>query len=82
MRSKENICQHCRRQRTVATLSSNAYTHQTHAFLSDSFISNARLKLAKNQANAKKHPEAELLLFENYSPSSSRHHRKIIRLGY
>ena len=29
-----------------------------------------RLKLAKNQANAKQHPEAELLLFENYTHSS------------
>ena len=29
----------------------------------------ARLKLAKNQAKAKQHPEAELLLFENYSLS-------------
>ena len=34
------------------------------------FISNARLKLAKNLANAKQDPEAELLLFENYSNSS------------
>ena len=34
-------------------------------------ISNARLKLAKNQANAKQQPEAELLLFENYSHTSS-----------
>ena len=34
-------------------------------------MSNTRLKLAKNQANAKQHPEAELLLFENYSLSSS-----------
>ena len=33
------------------------------------FISNTRLKLAKNQATAKQ-PEAELLLFENYSLSS------------
>ena len=32
---------------------------------------NARLKLAKNQAKAKQHPEAELLLFENFSLSSS-----------
>ena len=30
------------------------------------FISNARLKLAKNQANAKQHSENERLLFENY----------------
>ena len=35
------------------------------------FITNARLKLAKNQANAEQHPDAELLLFENYSLSSS-----------
>ena len=34
-------------------------------------ISNARLKLAENQAKTKQHPEAELLLFENYSLSSS-----------
>ena len=32
--------------------------------------SNTRLKLAKNQAEAKQHPEAELLLFENHSLSS------------
>ena len=40
-------------------------------FKSNTFISNARLKLAKNQANAKEDPEAELLLFENYLRSSS-----------
>ena len=34
-------------------------------------MSNAKLKLAKNEANAKQHPEAKLLLFENYSHSSS-----------
>ena len=28
------------------------------------FLSNARLKLTESQANAKQHPEAELLLFE------------------
>ena len=43
----------------------------TPFFISDTFKSNARLKLAKNQANAKQHPEAELLLFEIYSHSSS-----------
>ena len=36
-------------------------------------ISNARLKLPKNdakkKADAKQHPEVELLLFENYSHS-------------
>ena len=36
-------------------------------FISNTFTSNARLKLAKNQANAEQHPEAEILLFENYS---------------
>ena len=43
-------------------------TFTVHSFfISNTFISNARLKLAKNQANAKQHPEAELSLFENYS---------------
>ena len=44
-----------------------------HAFLyvSNTFISNARLKLAKNQAKAEQHPEAELFPFENYSLCSS-----------
>ena len=32
-------------------------------------MSNARLKKAKYQAKAKQPPEAELLLFENYSLS-------------
>ena len=41
-------------------------------FKSNTFISNARLKLAKNQAKAKQHPEAELLLFENYLFSLSK----------
>ena len=40
-------------------------------FISNIFISNGRLKLAKNQANAKQQPEAELLLFRNYSYSLS-----------
>ena len=33
-------------------------------FIINTFISNARLKLAKSQANAKQNPEAELLVFE------------------
>ena len=46
--------------------------YKIHAFfISNTFIGNARIKLAKNQANAKEHPEAELWLFENYSYSSS-----------
>ena len=39
--------------------------------LSNTFISNVRLKLAKNQTNAKQHPEAELLTSENYWRFSS-----------
>ena len=40
-------------------------------FISNAFLSNTNLKLAKNQANARQHPEAELLLFETYAHSSS-----------
>ena len=43
----------------------------TRFFISNTFISNARLKFAKIQANSKQHPKAELLLFENYWHSSS-----------
>ena len=44
-----------------------------HAFfISNTFISNGRLKLAKKkQAKAKQHVEAEFLLLENYVHSSS-----------
>ena len=46
--------------------------NQLHAFfVSNTSISNDRLKLAKSQGIAKKHPEVGLLLFENYSHSSS-----------
>ena len=37
------------------------------------------LKRAKNQANAKQHPEVELLLPEKYSHSSSRYHPSIFK---
>ena len=40
-------------------------------FVSNTFISNARLKLTKNKSKAKQHPESELLLFDNYRFSSS-----------
>ena len=40
-------------------------------FITKAFMSNARVKLANNQAKAKQYSEAELLLFENYSHSSS-----------
>ena len=39
--------------------------------ISKTFISNDRLKLVKNQAKAKQHSEAKLLLFENYLLFSS-----------
>ena len=43
-----------------------------HAFfINSTLINNAMLKLAKKQGNAKQHPEAELLLFENDSHSLS-----------
>ena len=47
------------------------YTSLHGFFISNTFISNARLKLAKNQANAKQQPEGELLKSENYWHSSS-----------
>ena len=50
-----------------------------HAFfISNIFISNAKLKLANNQAKARQHPEDELLLFENYSLFYPRYHPKIV----
>ena len=46
---------------------------QLHAFfVSNTFISNARLKLAKNQANVKQHPNTHIL--------HPRYHPKIIVL--
>ena len=47
------------------------YTDYTRFFINNIFISNSRLKLAKNEANAKQDPEAELKLFESYSHFSS-----------
>ena len=51
----------------------------TFLLISDTFISNVRLKLTKNEAKAKQHPEAELLLFENYSLFLSTFSSKINR---
>ena len=48
-----------------------AVQENIHAFfIHNTFISNARLKLAKNQANAKQHPEVQLLLLDIYADSS------------
>ena len=43
----------------------------TRFFISNIFISNVRLKLVKNQTNAKQHPETEFLLLEKYLDSST-----------
>ena len=48
-------------------------------FISSTFISDARLKSAKNQANAKQHPEAGVLLFENYPHCSCENNRTYSR---
>ena len=40
---------------------------QVHSFfISNTFLSNGRLKLERNHAKAKQYPQAELLLFGNY----------------
>ena len=65
------------KQRWVCWLYSNRFVRSlrlskrryTLFFISNTFISNARLKLGKNQGKAKQQPEAELLLFETYSLS-------------
>ena len=46
--------------------------------ISNTFISNARWTLAKNQANAKQHPEAEHVLFENFHILHPHYHPNII----
>ena len=40
------------------------------------FCKQSLAKIGKKLHNAKQHPEAELLLFENYSHSSSKNNRK------
>ena len=42
---------------------------------SNTFISNPKLKFIKTQENVKQHPEAKILLFENYSHSSPKNNR-------
>ena len=46
---------------------------QVHAFflISNTFISNSRLELTKNQANAKEDPEAELFYLKIINSSST-----------
>ena len=50
----------------------------THAFFVSNTLSNARLKIAKNQANTKQHPEAELLLLKIFHILHPRYQTKII----
>ena len=50
----------------LSNVNVNAPYDYTHFVISNTFISNARLKLAKNQAKFKQHLEAELLLFKNF----------------
>ena len=48
-------------------------------YTSNTFMYNTRLKFAKNQANAKQHPDAELQLIDNYLNSSPTLSSKINR---
>ena len=48
-----------------------SHHHQQNMGIRIFFISSAKLKLAKNLAKTKQHSEIELLLFGNYSLSSS-----------
>ena len=55
------------------------HTQTIRLFISNTFIKNARLKLAKkNHPNAKHHHEAELLLFKIILILHPRYHPKII----
>ena len=50
-------------------------------FISNTFISNARLKLAKNQADTKQHPEVKLLLFDIIHTLHQCYHPKAFALN-
>ena len=47
-------------------------------YISNTFVSNARLKWAKNQANVKQHPEAELCYLKIIHIFPTRYHPKIM----
>ena len=49
-----------RREGSILTPLRTEICNSTLFFISNNFISNTRLKLAKNQPNSKQHPEAEL----------------------
>ena len=46
-------------------------TRYSTLFYKQHLYKQRQAELAKNQANAKQHPDAKLLLYENYSHSSS-----------
>ena len=70
--------------RTLSLCSTELNNHLHAFFICKTFVSNGRLKLAKNQVNAKQHTEAELLLFEyysNFSSTRSSHQKCSIQIG-
>ena len=62
-------------------LTMRLYSRYTIFFISNPFISNARLKLAKNQTDTKQHPEAKLLLFDIIHILHQRYHPKAFVLN-
>ena len=54
----------------------------TFLFISNTLTSNGRLKLAKSQANAKQHPEAELLLHYSHFSSTLSSKKAVIKNMY
>ena len=57
----EEVCKKFTRNFFLTKLNFCEVFKNTRFFTSNTFISNVRLKLAKNQANDKQHPEAKLL---------------------
>ena len=70
MKSKKKQC-FLLTANTYSSCNKKKFTKMHGFYLRNTFISSARLRLKKNQENAKHHPKGELLLFENYSHSSS-----------
>ena len=60
----------CARVSFLIELQAENTAYTIFANFISNYLRNIRLKLAKNQAKDKQHPETELLLFENYSLSS------------
>ena len=62
--NRDNLSKKC--FHTRPSILKKKLNFELHAFfISNTVISNARFKMAKNVVKAKQHPEAELLLFEN-----------------